>query len=85
MGVKQVACNRNAQRLMLNVQLNIKSYALNILWKHEIRPSTGSGRPEPVEGRFTRNMLSGDFPTNRHEQCELDKEGVLILICAAIR
>ena len=33
----------------------------------EIRPSTGSGRPEPVEGRFTKNALSGDFATNRHE------------------
>jgi len=31
------------------------------------RPSTSSGRPEPVEGRFTRNALSGAFATNRHE------------------
>jgi hypothetical protein len=46
---------------MLNVQLNIENCALNIPWKHEIRPSTGSGRPEPVEGRFTRNALSGAF------------------------
>jgi hypothetical protein len=40
---------------MLNVQLNIENYGLNILLKHEVRHSTGSGRPEPVEERFTRN------------------------------
>ena len=38
---------------MLNVQLNIENYALNIPWKHEIR--------------FTMNTLSGAFATNRHE------------------
>lgn len=45
--------NRNAQCLMLNVQLNIENYALNISWKHKIR--------------FTRNALSESFATNCHE------------------
>lgn len=52
---------------MLNVQLHIKNYALNIPWNHEIRPSAGTGRPEPVEGCFTRNALA----TNRHESYKL--------------
>ena len=44
------------------MSVSVLSYA-----RYEIRPSTGSGRLEPVEGRFTRNALSSDFATNRLE------------------
>ncbi len=46
----------------LNVQCSIK-HSL----KHEIRPSTGAGRPESVEGRFTRNERWIEVMMNRHE------------------
>jgi two-component system chemotaxis response regulator CheY len=44
---------RNVQCAILDVQLNIEHYGCSRFTLHEIRPSTGSGRPEPVEGRFT--------------------------------
>jgi len=37
--------NRNAQCVMLNVQLNIENCALNIPWKYEIRLSPLASRP----------------------------------------
>ena len=54
--------NRNAQCLMLNVQLNIKNCALNIPWKHEIRLSPGL-RPLLPHNR----VREGWGTTNRHE------------------
>jgi len=48
---------RNAQCVMLNVQLRIKNYTLNIPWKHELR--------------FTRSARSCGFAANLYELCGL--------------
>jgi hypothetical protein len=63
-------CNRGfailAREATVPVMLNV-SCSIKHSLKHEIRPSTGSWRPESVEERFTRNALWIEVAMNRHE------------------
>ena len=65
-GRRSAALGREASFVKREAQ-DGQSVSVSLHARYEIRPATGSGRPEPVEGRFTRNARSGAFATNRHE------------------